>query len=104
MLNAIRARSDLTTTTLCHVKHLLSGVFRYAIRIGTLNPPNPVREVCVPERRASADTYAYTLEEIVRMLAVLPEPARTIVAVAGFTGLRRGECVGSSWKTTTATY
>lgn len=76
------------------MKHLLSGVFRYAIRIGTLNPPNPVQEVCVPEGRASADTYAYTLEEIVRMLAVLPEPARTIVAVAGFTGLRRGELRG----------
>ncbi len=94
MLNSIRAKNDLTTTTLKHVKHLLSGVFRYAIRIGTLNPPNPVREVCVPEGRGSEDTYAYSLEEIVRMLAVLPEPARTIVAVAGFTGLRRGELRG----------
>lgn len=76
------------------MKHLLSGVFRYAIRIGTLNPPNPVREVCVPEGPDSENTYAYSLEEIVRMLAVLPEPARTIVAVAGFIGLRRGELRG----------
>lgn len=94
ILNGIRAKNDLTTTTLRHVKHLLSGVFRYVIRIGTLNPPNPVREVCVPEGRDSEDTYAYSLEEIVRMLAVLPQPARTIVAVAGFTGLRPGELRG----------
>ena len=94
MLNNIRAKNDLTTTTLRHVKHLLSGVFRYAIRCGILNPPNPVREVCAPEGRSSEDTYAYSLDGIVRMLGVLPEPARTLSAVAAFTGLRRGELRG----------
>lgn len=94
MLNNIRAKNDLTTTTLRHVKHLLSGVFRYAIRCGILNPPNPVREVVAPDGRGSEDTYAHSLAEILRMLGVLPEPARTICAVAAFIGLRRGELCG----------
>ncbi len=32
------------------------------------------------------------------MLEVLPEPAATVVAIAGFTGLRRGEIRGLRWE------
>jgi hypothetical protein len=32
------------------------------------------------------------------MLAVLPEPSRTVVAVAAFTGLRAGEVRGLEWE------
>src|SRR5260370_12117714 len=32
------------------------------------------------------------------MLAVLPEPARTVVLTAAFTGLRQGELRGLLWK------
>jgi len=45
----------------------------------------------IPRARPGGETHAYTLEEEVRMLAILPEPAATIVAVAAFTGARKGE-------------
>jgi integrase len=49
----------------------------------------------VPE--AQEDTYAYSLPEIKSMLAVLPEPARTIVLTSAFTGLRKSELRGLHW-------
>src|ERR1019366_6068383 len=44
------------------------------------------------------DPYAYSLEEILQMLNVLPEPAATIVAAASFTGARKGELRGFRWE------
>src|SRR5208283_6043440 len=41
---------------------------------------------------------AYSLEEIKAMVPVLPEPARTIVIVAAFTGLRLSEIKGLRWE------
>ena len=40
------------------------------------------------EGTRGGDTYAYSLEEIQAMLARTHEPARTVVAVAAFSGLR----------------
>jgi integrase len=40
----------------------------------------------------------YLLDEVKEMLAVLPEPARTAVAVAAFSGTRRGEVEGLIWE------
>jgi hypothetical protein len=37
---------------------------------------NPMREVSVPKGLTSADTIAYSLEEVQIMLRVLPEPDR----------------------------
>jgi integrase len=39
-----------------------------------------------------------TLADAKNMLVVLPEPARTAVAIAAFTGLRRGEIEGLRWE------
>jgi integrase len=70
----------------------------YAQRQGVLDSPNPMREVEIPRARPAGETHAYTLEEEVRMLAILPEPAATIVAVAAFTGARKGEIRGFLWE------
>jgi hypothetical protein len=53
-----------------------------------------MRDVVLPKARPSDETYAYSLEEILQMLQMLPEPASTIVGVAGFAGLRGGELRG----------
>jgi integrase len=45
-------------------------------------------------RRWAADTYAYSLDEVKRMLAVLKEPDWTVVLTAALTGLRKGEIRG----------
>jgi integrase len=97
MLMSIVRREDLCRTTLGHIKHFLSGVFRYARRQGVLETPNPMHDVELPKARPGGETYAYTLEEEVQMLAMLPEPAATVIAVAAFTGARKGEIRGFLW-------
>ena len=70
---------------------------RYARRQGVLDSANPMREVEIPKARPGGETQAYSLEEEARMLAILPEPAATVVAVAAFTGARKGEIRGFLW-------
>jgi integrase len=94
LLCEIAKKYSISTTTLKHVKNLLSGIFRYAIRTGSIRNANPVRDSSVPKGKASKETYAYSLPEIRMMLTVLLGQERTVVAVAAFTGLRRGELRG----------
>ena len=98
MLESIVAEHKLTSTTLAHIKALLSGIFRYAKRQGVINSENPMRDVVLPKGEPSGETYAYSLEEIAQMLNALPEPAATIVAIAAFTGVRKGELRGLLWE------
>jgi hypothetical protein len=63
MLKDIARREDLNRTTLGHIKHFLSGVFRYARRQGVLESPNPMHDVEIPRARPAGETYAYSLEE-----------------------------------------
>jgi integrase len=98
ILNSIAEANDLTSTTLCHVKAFLSGVFRHAKRLGVIHSENPMRDVLIPKARTAGDTHAYLLEEIWQILAILPEPASTIVAAAAFTGARKGELRGFLWE------
>jgi integrase len=72
----------------------------YAIRTGVLNGANPIRDVALPKANPPSETYAYTLLEIAQIMEALPDPARTIVATAAFTGLRRGELRASMLKIT----
>ena len=67
-----------------------------AIRQGVLDGANPMREVRIqiPQTnvpKACKETGVYTLGEVLAMLRILPEPSRTVVGVAGFSGLRKGE-------------
>ena len=98
LLEAIAAREDLCRTTLSHIKHFLSGAFRYALRQGILNGANPVRDAELPTARPAGETRAYSLEQELAMLKVLPEPAKTIVACASFTAVRKGELRGLLWE------
>jgi integrase len=98
MLVGIATKYNVSTTTLRHVKNLLSGIFRYASRAGVLNTPNPLRDVYVPKGGSSRETHAYSLEEITRMLLVLPDDVVPLVATAAFTGVRRGEPRGLLWE------
>ncbi len=98
ILMTIARRENLSRTTLGHIKHFLSGVFRYARRQGVLNNPNPMHDVEIPKARPAGETYAYSLEEEAQMLAILPEPAATVVATAAFTGARKGELRGLMWE------
>jgi integrase len=94
ILELIAKEHKLTSTTLAHIKALLSGIFRYAKRQGVINSENPMRDVVLPKGKPAGETYAYSLEEIMQMLHLRPEPAATIIAIAAFTGVRKGELRG----------
>lgn len=57
-----------------------------------------MREVGTPGAPEGKETYAYSLEEVLAIRQNLAESARTIVTVAGFTGLRRAELRGLLWE------
>jgi integrase len=99
-LDEVAREDGLSKASLKHIKHLLSGIFRYAVQQDYCDcaKANPVTASSIPPAPRGGDTYAYSLEEIKRMLAVLSEPAATVVAVAAFTGLRRGEIRGLLWE------
>lgn len=91
VLQEIVAANEVCTTTLKHIKHLMSGIFRYAIRTGVLNGVNPMQAACLPNAKTGGETHAYSLDEVLAMLRVLPQPAKAIVAIAAFCELRKGE-------------
>lgn len=91
------ARSSLSQSSVLRIKTGASALLSHAIRLGFLHGPNVAREARAEGKRTDPDTYAYTLEEVLWMLERLPEPARTVVAVAAFTGLRESELRGLQW-------
>lgn len=101
LLQRIAAESDLSRSTLKHIKSALSAIFTHAKRCGAINGVNPIQDVSIPKGRESEETYAYSLEEIYRMIALLADPAATVITMAAFTGLRKGELRGLRWENLT---
>jgi len=98
LLRAIQKRSpNLTKLTLAHIKAFFSSIFSHALRLGVISHGNPMQHTTLPEGRESEDTYAYSPEEITRMLSILPEPANLVVLLLACTGLRRSEARGLRW-------
>jgi integrase len=92
------ARSSLSQSSCLRIKTGASALLSHAIRIGFLNGPNAAREARAEGHRTDPENYAYTLDEVLWMLERLPEPARSVVAVAAFTGLRESEIRGIQWE------
>jgi integrase len=98
-LDSISKPGKLSRNSLKHIKTFLSAVFKLARQQDYYMGENPVRDTATsPKATEPQETYAYDLIEIQTMLAVMPEPAATIFAVAAFTGLRRGELQGLRWE------
>jgi integrase len=88
----------LTKTSLQRAKSFFSGSFAYAISQGFMDGVNRAGSTHIPTGlRDSEETFAHSLEDIIKMILVLPEPHSTLIAVAGFTGVRRGEIRGMDW-------
>jgi integrase len=99
-LNAIGSGpANLSRNTLKHIKSVVSAIFTLAKQLDYFQGENPSRDTATnPDATEPQETYAYTLEEVQAMLAVLPEPAATAFAVAAFMGLRHGEIQGLLWE------
>lgn len=93
-----RQNPEMKKATLHKLKSILSAIFRLAIAQGYRPGSNPIRETALPRAPEGDDTVAYDLETILAMLRVVPEPSRTVLAIAGFAGLRRGELEGLLWE------
>jgi hypothetical protein len=90
---------SLSRNTLKRIKSLVSGIFTLAKQLDYFQGENPARDTAVnPGAAEPQETYAYTLDEIKSILALLPEPASTAFAVAVLMGLRRGEIQGLLWE------
>jgi integrase len=94
------ARQSIQTkkATLHKLKSILSAIFKLAIQQDYRPGPNPMRETSLPRASESEETVAYDLNTVLAMLQVIPEPARTVIAIAAFSGLRRGEIEGLLWE------
>src|SRR5947207_6271517 len=98
MLQQIAEQSKLGRSSLRHCKAFLSGAFKQAKRLGILDGINPIQDVSIPRMPESEqDTNATTLAELKSMLAVVKEPAWTILLTAGLTGLGKSELRGLTW-------
>jgi len=98
LLKEIARQTTLGRNSLKHIKAFLNGVFKEAKRLGILDGVNPMQDVSVPKAPESPETHAYSLGEVRKMLAVLEEPAHTVVLTAALTGLRKGEIRGLRWE------
>jgi len=93
-----RQNAEMKKATLHRLKSILSAIFKLAIQQDYRPGPNPVRETSLPRAQEAAETVAYDLDTELAMLAFVPEPSRTALAVAAFAGLRRGEIEGLEWE------
>jgi integrase len=104
----------LSHQTHLRIKNFVRGVFTWAIADDAFVGANPMEETKAggqtkkedalkgltekerlrKNKIQASDEHAYTLEEVAEMLDKLPEPARTVCAVAAFTGLARSELRG----------
>jgi integrase len=98
LVEQVAAEHDVGRATLRHVKALMSGVVNHARRQGYFDGANPVQGVAIPKGRRSGETYAYSFEEVMRIISLLPQPAATVAATAAFSGLRRSELQGLLWE------
>src|SRR5215467_10930906 len=98
-LNEIGMHGKLSRNSLRHIKSVISGIFTLAKQQDYFRGENPARDTAVdPGAAEPQETYAYTLDEVQMILALLPEPAATTFAVAAFMGLRHGEIQGLLWE------
>lgn len=91
------ARSSLSQGSVLRIKTGASALLSHAIRLGFVHGANVAREARAEGKRTDSDTYAYNLDEVLLMLEQVPEPARTVIAVAAFAGLRESEIRGLKW-------
>ena len=98
MLRAIAKANDLTTTTLQHIKSVLSTIFTDAKNEGAFDGANPVDGVLIPRHaKEPGETHAYDLGQVLQILDRLPLLEKSLVATAALAGLRQGELRGLEW-------
>jgi integrase len=87
----------LAPATIGQCYRMTSNVLRSAVR-DRLVGFNPCDDIRLPRpRKHDSDDRVITLAELTRLLAVVPDRYRALVALSAGTGLRWGECLGMRW-------
>ncbi len=81
-----------------HLRNLLSKIFVNARKWGHFAGENPALGVELPEKQPRKSKQVLMPDQIVRLLAILREPIRTMVLIGVLTGLRVGEILGLRWQ------
>jgi integrase len=96
LLDKIASETDLSHSSLTHIKNLLSAIFKFAKRVGAVDA-NPIADAEIPKGKPNGKTHAYSLTEIETMLKALKGVAHAAVTVAAWTGLSLAELRGLQW-------
>ena len=78
------------------IRNIMSALFSHAI-LWEWADKNPITSVRQSAKRQKAPDVLIP-EEIVAILAELPNPLRMMIELDAFTGLRRGELIGLRWE------
>jgi integrase len=92
-----KRRQGLSSSSTHGIRNALSKVLRTAVEWGYLEH-NPARGIRLGERVPVRERVFLSPPEVLRLLAVLPEPCSTLVRLAVLTGLRIGELLALRWK------
>jgi len=79
--------------TVINVLSTLGSMIATAKKWGYCCQPIMMRELSLPTEELRKQTRFYSADEVRRMIAVAPQPYRTMFAIAAMTGLRVGEVV-----------
>ena len=89
---------ELNSRTLSHCKSILRAIFVHAKRAGVMDGENPAIDAAIPrDARRPGQTVAYSIEDVLIMLANLTGIARAAVALTFFCALRPGEARAAQW-------
>ena len=90
--------TDLSHGSLARIKSCVSAVMSHARRLGFITGTNPAQGARAEGRRSDFEAIAYSLADLQFFLEKLDEPARTVIGVAAFTGMRLSEIRGLRWE------
>jgi len=88
-----RLAQRVSRKTVVNVLSTLSSMIGTAKKWGYLCQPVVMRELALPAEEIRKQTRFYSADEVRRIIAVAPQPYRTMFAIAAMTGLRAGEVV-----------
>ena len=92
-----KRNSGLSGSSVHGMRTALSKVLQAAVDWNFLEQ-NPARGIRIGDRGPKTERLYLNSSEVLRLLAVLPEPCHTIVLVAVLTGMRIGEILALRWK------
>lgn len=94
---AAKLRDGFAWETVHHIRCALSKVLGAAEEWDYISD-NPVRKTRLPRRDCNAEPPVVTPQQVQRLVAALPEPAKSIALLLVLTGLRIGQLLALRWK------